>query len=105
MKLAKIADYGITEEFGYLPAHDPAQSLSTGNEEWDQFGKDLPKLLMGTNFRKRVQALPKFNIDKLNGEAEIQRAMLGLGLGLCNDAASISGILCISLIGRGIGGL
>ena len=73
---AKIADYGITEEFGYLPAHDPAQSLSAGNEEWDQFGKDLPKLLMGTIFRKRVQALPKFNIDKLNGEAEIQRAML-----------------------------
>ncbi len=73
---AKIADYGITEEFGYLPAYDPAQSLSAGNEEWDQFGKDLPKLLMGTNFRKRVQALPKFNIDKLNGEAEIQRAML-----------------------------
>ena len=75
---AKIADYGITEEFGYLPAHDPAQSLSAGNEEWDQFGKDLPKLLMGTNFRKRVQALPKFNIDKLNGEAEVQRAMLVL---------------------------
>jgi len=75
---AKIADYGITEEFGYLPTHDPAQSLSAGNEEWDQFGKDLPKLLMGTNFRKRVQALPKFNIDKLNGEAEIQRAMLVL---------------------------
>ena len=78
MKSAKISDYGITEEFGYLPAHDPAQSLSAGNEEWDQFGKDLPKLLMGTNFRKRVQALPKFNIDKLNGEAEIQRAMLVL---------------------------
>ena len=78
MNPAKIADYGITEEFGYLPAHDPAQSLSAGNEEWDQFGKDLPKLLMGTNFRKRVQALPKFDIDKLNGEAEIQRAMLVL---------------------------
>ena len=78
LKPAKIADYGITEEFGYLPSYDPAQSLSAGNEEWDQFGKDLPKLLMGTNFRKRVQALPKFNIDKLNGEAEIQRAMLVL---------------------------
>ena len=78
MNPAKIADYGITEEFGYLPAHDPAQSLSAGNEEWDQFGKDLPKLLMGTNFRKRVQALPKFDIDKLNGEAQIQRAMLVL---------------------------
>lgn len=75
---AKIADYGITEEFGYLPSYDPAQSLSAGNEEWDQFGKDLPKLLMGSDFRKRVNVLPKFNIDKLNGEAQIQRAMLVL---------------------------
>ena len=78
MNPAKIADYGITEEFGYLPSYDPAQSLSAGNEEWDQFGKDLPKLLMGSDFRKRVNALPKFNIDKLNGEAQIQRAMLVL---------------------------
>ena len=36
MKPAKIADYGITEEFGYLPNYDPAQSLSAGNEEWMQ---------------------------------------------------------------------
>jgi len=78
MNPVKIADYGITEEFGYLPSYNPAQSLSAGNEEWDQFGKNLPKLLMGSNFRKRVKALPKFNIDKLNGEAEIQRAMLVL---------------------------
>ncbi|NBO16903.1 MAG: hypothetical protein EBV11_04225, partial [Actinobacteria bacterium] len=49
-----------------------------GNEEWDQFGKDLPKLLMSTSFRAKVKALPKFNIDKLKGEAEIQRAMLVL---------------------------
>lgn len=78
MNPAKIADYGITEEFGYLPSYDPAQSLSAGNEEWDQFGKDLPKLLMGSNFRQRVKNLPKFNIDKLYGEADIQRAMLVL---------------------------
>ena len=76
MKPAKIADFGITEEFGYLPTYDPAQSLSAGNEEWDQFGKDLPKLLMGTSFRSRVKALPKFDIEKLSGEAEVQRAML-----------------------------
>jgi indoleamine 2,3-dioxygenase len=76
MKPAKIADFGITEEFGYLPSHAPAQVLSAGNEEWDQFGRDIPKLLMGTNFRSRVKALPEFNVGKLNGEAEIQRAML-----------------------------
>ena len=78
MKPVKLADFGVTEEFGYLPTSDPALSLSAGNEEWDQFGKDLPKLLMSTNFRAKVKALPKFNIDKLKGEAEIQRAMLVL---------------------------
>ena len=78
MKAVKISDFGITEEFGYLPAYEPAQSLSAGNEEWDQYGKDLPKLLMGTNFRARVRALPSFNVAALKGEAEIQRAMLVL---------------------------
>ena len=78
MKAVKISDFGITEEFGYLPAYEPAQSLSAGNEEWDQYGKDLPKLLMGTNFRARVRALPTFNVAALKGEAEIQRAMLVL---------------------------
>ncbi len=76
MKPVKIADFGITEEFGYLPAHAPAQALSAGNEDWDQFGRDIPKLLMGRNFRSRVKALPAFNISKLIGEADIQRAML-----------------------------
>ena len=78
MKAVKISDFGITEEFGFLPAYEPAQSLSAGNEEWDQYGKDLPKLLMGTNFRARVRALPSFNVAALKGEAEIQRAMLVL---------------------------
>ncbi len=78
MKPVKIADYGITEEFGYLPTHDPAKNLSAGNEEWDQFGRDIPKLLMSSNFRKRVTELPDFKVSALKGDAEIQRAMLVL---------------------------
>ncbi len=76
MKPVKIADYGITEEFGYLPNYDPARSLSAGNEEWDQFGKEIPKLLMSSNFRKRVTGLPDFNVKALKSDAEIARAML-----------------------------
>jgi indoleamine 2,3-dioxygenase len=76
MKPVKIADYGITEEFGYLPNYDPARSLSAGNEDWDQFGKEIPKLLMSSDFRKRVTELPDFNVKALKGDAEIQRAML-----------------------------
>jgi indoleamine 2,3-dioxygenase len=78
MNPVKIADFGITEEFGYLPIYDPANSLSKGNEEWDQFGRDIPKLLMSSNFRKQVTELPDFNLKAVNGEAEIQRAMLML---------------------------
>ena len=78
MKPVKIADYGITEEFGYLPTYDPAKNLSAGNEEWDQFGRDIPKLLMSSDFRKRVTELPDFKVSALKGDAEIQRAMLVL---------------------------
>ena len=78
MKPVKIADYGITEEFGYLPTFDPAKNLSAGNEEWDQFGRDIPKLLMSSDFRKRVTELPDFKVSALKGDAEIQRAMLVL---------------------------
>ena len=78
VKPVKIADFGISEEFGYLPHHDPAQSLSPGNEAWDQFGKEIPKLLMGSDFRKRVQELPPFNINALTGESDINRAMMVL---------------------------
>jgi indoleamine 2,3-dioxygenase len=78
MKPVKIADYGITEEFGYLPTYDPAKNLSAGNEEWDQFGRDIPKLLMSSDFRKRVTELPDFKVSTLKGDAEIQRAMLVL---------------------------
>jgi len=76
MKPVKIADFGITEEFGYLPNYDPARSLSAGNKEWDQFGKEIPKLLMSSNFRKRVTELPDFDVKDLKGDAEIARAML-----------------------------
>ena len=89
MKPVKIADYGITEEFGYLPNYDPARSLSVGNEDWDQFGKEIPKLLMSSNFRKRVTELPDFNVKALKGDAEIQRAMLILSI----SVSHINGVM------------
>ena len=76
MNPVKIADYGISEEFGYLPHSDPAQKLSPGNESWDLFALDIPKLLMGKDFRKRVEALPDFNVSALVTQADKQRAMM-----------------------------
>jgi indoleamine 2,3-dioxygenase len=76
MSAVRLIDFGLSEEFGYLPHYDPAQSLSPGNEEWDHFALDIPKLLMGSDFRKRVKELKPFEISALKGAPDIQRAMM-----------------------------
>ncbi len=76
MSAVRLIDFGLSEEFGYLPHYDPAQSLSPGNEEWDEFALDIPKLLMGSDFRKRVKELKPFDISALKGEPDVQRAMM-----------------------------
>ena len=77
-QVVKIEDFGISEEFGYMQNVDPVTSLPAGNEAWDEMGKNLPKYLMGSDFRKRVKELPPFNIQTLKTEGEIRRAMLVL---------------------------
>lgn len=77
-QVVKIEEFGISEEFGYMQNVDPVTSLPAGNEAWDEMGKNLPKYLMGTDFRKRVKELPPFNLQNLNTEGEIRRAMLVL---------------------------
>ncbi|MFZ9867857.1 MAG: hypothetical protein ACO3FC_07795, partial [Ilumatobacteraceae bacterium] len=59
---ARIADYGITKEFGYMQTVDPVAHLGAANAEWDTLAGDLPKYLMCSGFRKRVQAMPPFNV-------------------------------------------
>lgn len=76
MGAVRLVDFGLSEEFGYLPHYDPAQRLSPGNDEWDHFALDIPKLLMGSDFRKRVKELKPFDISALKGEPDIQRAMM-----------------------------
>ena len=72
----KLSDFGLSEEFGYMQHVDPVVTLPPGNEAWDEMGKNLPKYLMGTNFRQRVKDLPAFKIDTLKTDGEIRRAFL-----------------------------
>jgi indoleamine 2,3-dioxygenase len=74
----KLSDFGLSEEFGYMQHVDPATTLPPGNEAWDEMGKNLPKYLMGTNFRQRVKELPAFKIETLKTDGEIRRAFLVL---------------------------
>ncbi|MDA2977973.1 MAG: hypothetical protein O3B81_04290 [Actinomycetota bacterium] len=72
----KLSDFGLSEEFGYMQHNEPVATLPPGNEAWDEMGKNLPKYLMGTNFRQRVKDLPAFKIEFLKTDGEIRRAFL-----------------------------
>ena len=72
----KLSDFGLSEEFGYMQHVDPVVTLPPGNEAWDEMGKNLPKYLMGSNFRQRVKDLPAFKIETLKTDGEIRRAFL-----------------------------
>ncbi|MGA0149364.1 MAG: hypothetical protein ACO3KK_04870, partial [Ilumatobacteraceae bacterium] len=62
----RLADYGITREFGYMQTVDPVAHLGKENAEWDALASDLPKHLMGSRFRERVRAMPPFNVPALS---------------------------------------
>ena len=72
----KLSDFGLNEEFGYMQHSDPVVTLPPGNEAWDEMGKNLPKYLMGLDFRQRVKDLPAFKIETLKTDGEIRRAFL-----------------------------
>ncbi|MFM7623343.1 MAG: hypothetical protein ACKO5V_00800 [Actinomycetota bacterium] len=73
-----LAEFGLSPEWGYMQHQDPIKSLSPGNEAWDEMARNLPKYLMASNFRKRVEELPPFQVSSLKAEGEIRRAMLAL---------------------------
>ena len=72
----KLSNFGLSEEFGYMQHIDPVTTLPPGNEAWDEMGKNLPKYLMGSDFRQRVKDLPAFKIETLKTDGEIRRAFL-----------------------------
>ena len=74
----KLSDFGLSEEFGYMQHSEPVATLPPGNEAWDERGKNLPKYLMGSDFRQRVKDLPDFKIDTLKTDGQIRRAFLVL---------------------------
>lgn len=61
---------------GFLPTSDPLQALPVEFAPWEEMARLLPKLLVSDQYRKNLQALPNFPIDKLHSPAELERAML-----------------------------
>lgn len=49
---ARLKDHGITREWGFMQTSDPVAHLSAANQEWDELATNLPKHLMGADFRQ-----------------------------------------------------
>lgn len=60
---------------GFLPEHDPLETLPEQFLPWEKVAKELPKLLASGQFRKHLLNLPPFDSALLKNLPEIERAM------------------------------
>ncbi len=63
---------------GFLPAHDPLPRLPSPFDLWEEAAGELPKLLLSDRLRQTLKSLPPFAVERLNGERELERAMVVL---------------------------
>lgn len=63
-------------QHGFLPLTDPLKRLPLDFAPWEELAIQLPKRLVGNSFRKQVEKLPDFPIQKIKTPAEEERAML-----------------------------
>jgi indoleamine 2,3-dioxygenase len=65
---------------GFLPAFEPLQRLPERFRAWDQLAADLPGLLCAGAARAAIARLPPLPADALEGEPELERALLLLSV-------------------------
>lgn len=61
---------------GFLPATDPLKHLPASFAVWEEFAKELPKLMLADDFRAQVAKLPDFPVNELATIPQWQRAMV-----------------------------
>lgn len=61
---------------GFLPPHDPLDSLPDEYRAWEDFSSELPKFLVAESVAKQLQGLPLLSTASLTNPEEIERAML-----------------------------
>lgn len=79
--IPRLADYGISETYGFLPTELPLQRLSNSYyEPWEVIAQNLQALILAKRIRQLVDALPILSVDRLGkDEAEWRRAYVVLG--------------------------
>jgi indoleamine 2,3-dioxygenase len=76
--LDDLKAFDLSEERGFLPAHDPATELPRAWAAWDEVARDLPKLLLSGGIRRRLRALPLLPDETLPAGAPLRRGMVAL---------------------------
>lgn len=72
------AQFGVSLTNGFLPDQHPLHHLPEPFSEWDHFAHNLPKHMAGDRIRDLVRKLPPFPIEQLQGDQQIERAMVVL---------------------------
>ena len=80
MSQIDLAAYHIDPVRGFLPARDPLERLPAGFDAWERIAPDLPALLMTGRLRSTLEALPLLDVDPLEDEMQVERAMLLLSV-------------------------
>jgi indoleamine 2,3-dioxygenase len=74
--LTSIAAPELNTERGFLPEQDPLIRLPRQFDAWEEVAQHLPKLLVSDQLRRRIVDLPRFPIETINDQRELERAML-----------------------------
>ncbi len=73
---AALVPFDISVERGFLPPLDPLTSLPPAFGPWEALAEQLPKLLMTSQLRRIVGAMPMVDPSPLSGSAQHERAMM-----------------------------
>ncbi len=73
---ALLAPYDVDCERGFLPHQDPLIPMPACLGGWCEIAEQLPKLLVASQVKQFVNAMPIVSIDGLKTNAELERAML-----------------------------
>ena len=76
ISLDELSSYQIDPARGFLPAQDPLEQLPPYFEAWEYVAVELSPLLMTGRLRPTVEQWPALDINRLEDERQLQRAML-----------------------------
>ena len=72
-----LADFGVSQERGFVPMQDPLDRLPAAYRDWDEALADLPALIMNFTARRHIADIPELEASALTS-GELERAMVVL---------------------------